>query len=55
MIRETVECTAEQLRNEWWRLNHLYKIQDKDGNRITFRPRKEQIFVYRRMHFKNLI
>lgn len=34
-----------RLRSRWWRLTHLYKIQDKEGNLITFKPSVIQLMI----------
>lgn len=34
-----------RLRNKWWRLTHLYKILDKNGNKITFKPSRVQLYI----------
>jgi len=33
----------ERLKDKWWRLNHLYKIKDKAGNLVTFKPNYIQL------------
>lgn len=33
----------ERLKNKWWRLTHLYKIKDKNGQIVTFRPNIPQL------------
>lgn len=32
-----------RLKDKWWRLTHLYKIKDKNGNTITFKPNDIQL------------
>lgn len=32
-----------RLRSKWWRLNHLYKIKDKQGNLVIFKPNETQL------------
>lgn len=34
-----------RLRNKWWRLTHLYKILDKDGRLVTFKPSRVQLMI----------
>ncbi|EQB1035848.1 terminase, partial [Escherichia coli] len=41
--------------NPWWRLNHLYKIQNEKGELVTFRMRPAQRQLFRNMHNKNII
>ncbi len=35
----------QRLRNRWWRLTHLYKILDKEGNLIVFKPSIVQLMI----------
>jgi len=44
-----------KLADPWWRLNNLYKIKDKRGNVVTFRPNWAQKEVYSGMHYKDCI
>src|SRR5262245_25999450 len=38
-----------------WRISHLYKIVDKKGKVVTFRPWPEQQRFMRALHYRNLI
>lgn len=38
-----------RLRSRWWRLTHLYKIQDKEGNLVTFKPSIVQLMIAKRL------
>lgn len=42
------------LSDRWWRLTHLYKIQDKQGRTVTFAPNPTQTRFLRRMHNRNV-
>lgn len=33
----------KRLRNKWWRLTHLYKIKNKEGKLVTFKPNTTQL------------
>lgn len=33
----------KRLANKWWRLTHLYKIKDKEGKLVTFKPNEIQL------------
>ena len=46
-----------RLENKWWRLTNLYKIKNKQGQIITFRPNSLQIkhLAERSNHRYNLI
>ena len=46
---------ADILRNQYIRLNTIYKIVDVDGNLIPFRMNVEQYHFYRNMHNLNII
>ena len=39
----------------WWRLNNLYKIKDKGGNVVTFKPNWAQKELYEEMHYLDII
>lgn len=43
------------LSDPWWRLNNLYKIKDKAGTVITFKPNWAQRILYNQMHYLNCI
>lgn len=47
----------EKLKNKWWRLTHLYKIKDKQGRLVTFKPNLMQLrhLAERRNHRRNRI
>lgn len=47
--------TDEQLRDKWWRLNHLYKITNEDGETVQFRCNWAQVKLFREMWYKNVI
>ena len=36
----------ERLRDKWWRMNHLYKIQNKNGEIVTFKFNDEQLILF---------
>ena len=44
-----------RLSDPWWRLNNLYKIKDKAGNVVTFKPNWAQKIMYEQMHYLNCI
>lgn len=43
------------LKNRLWRLNHLYKIKDKNGKCVTFKMTPEQLEYFEGMHDRNVI
>lgn len=43
------------LKNRFWRLNHLYKIKDKNGKCVTFKMTPEQLEYFEGMHDRNVI
>lgn len=45
----------QRLSDPWWRLNNLYKIKDKGGNVITFKPNWAQKALYEQMHYLDCI
>jgi hypothetical protein len=54
-IRKNNLTLKEILADQWLRLNLLYWIQDKDGNKIRFSPWQEQKELYWDMHYLNII
>lgn len=51
----TSDELVEGLHDKWWRLNHLYYIINKFGQRVLFRPNKDQTQFYQNMWVMNLI
>lgn len=49
------DMLGARLADPWWRLNNLYKIKDKAGKVIPFRPKPEQMFLYDNMWYLNII
>ena len=43
------------LADRWWRLNNLYYIIDKQGQRVLFRPKEVQRELYENLHYLNII
>lgn len=43
------------LSDQWWRLNNLYYIKDKEGRKIKFRLNEAQRQLYAGMHYYNVI
>lgn len=41
--------------NPWWRLENLYKIQNEDGDKVTFKLRPPQRALFKNMHYRNII
>ena len=50
--RDTV---LSNLGDRWWRLNNLYKIRDKKGRVVVFRPNAAQVDLFQNYHNKNVI
>jgi len=45
----------QRLGDAWWRLNNLYYIKDKAGEKIRFRPNWAQKMLYEDMWYLNII
>lgn len=45
----------ECLNDQWWRLNNLYKIKDRNGSVVTFKPNEGQAELYHQHWYKNII
>jgi hypothetical protein len=43
------------LSNRWWRLNHLYWVEDKFGKKVRFRPNWAQEQLFRDLWWLNVI
>ena len=52
---ESMEYIKSRLGDPWWRLNNLYKIEDENGNLVTFKMRPAQRELFEQMHQKNII
>lgn len=50
-----IDPRLENLQSRWWRLNNLYSIIDKDGNKITFRPNWAQVMFLENMWYCNIL
>lgn len=52
-----IETLKKHLDDRWWRLNNLYYIKDKKGNRVLFEPakRKAQKELYENLWFMNIV
>lgn len=48
---ELIKC----LQDRYWRLNNLYYIKDKSGNKIPFKLNWAQEDFYWAMHYFNLV
>ena len=44
-----------RLSDPWWRLNNLYYIKDKQGNRVLFKPNWAQKIMYTQMWYLSII
>lgn len=48
-------ATADNLKDQWWRLNNLYYIKDKQGRKVKFKPNWAQSALYHSMWFLNIV
>jgi len=46
---------ADQYSDQWWRLNNIYYIVDKDGKRVNFTPNSSQERLYRDLWYRDVI
>ena len=51
----TLEEFRQNIGNQYWRLNNLYKILDADGNKITLRMNGAQKDFYSNLWYYNVI
>lgn len=52
---EFIEKLGPKLKDQTWRLNNLYYIKDKEGNKVRFKPNLAQRDLYENMHDFNVI
>lgn len=50
----TDNLLGARLSDPWWRLNNLYKIKDKSGQVVTFKPNWAQTEMYDNLWYLNL-
>lgn len=56
MTIPTVESSVpKQLKDREWRLNNLYKVEDKEGNLVTFKMNAVQRQLFENLHFRNIV
>ena len=48
-------CISKALCSPIWRLNNLYKVRDKSGNVVTFKPNHVQKDLFDNMHTRTVI
>lgn len=48
-------ATANDLKDEFWRLNNLYWIKDKNGKKVKFSLNKAQLMLYKGLWYLNVI
>ncbi|AWK83834.1 terminase [Photobacterium damselae] len=52
---ENIAYIKARMGNKWWRLNNLYKIENEDGQLVTFKLRPAQVLLFKMMGRKNII
>lgn len=50
-----MKVTKENLQNQWWRLNNMYRVLDARMNDVLFVPNAAQKFLYHNLWFLNII
>jgi hypothetical protein len=55
MKNDAIEQAGKNLRDPFWRLNNLYWIIDKEGNKTLFRMNWAQEELYRGLWYCNII
>lgn len=53
--KEAEKELLEKVSDQWWRLNNLYRIRDKSGNEIRFKPNWAQRNLYENCWYYNVI
>ena len=54
-LNQAMTDVKDQLSNQWWRLNNLYYIVDKKGNKVKFKPNWAQKYLFNNMWFLCII
>lgn len=55
LSKEELAKLREKLLDREWRLNNLYYIVNKDGEKVQFKLNKQQTYLLRNLHYKNFI
>ncbi|WP_419207592.1 terminase [Photobacterium leiognathi subsp. mandapamensis] len=50
-----IDYIKQRIGNKWWRLNNLYKVENEDGELVTFKLRPAQALLFKQMAHKNII
>jgi len=53
--KETLDDFKQKLSDPGWRINNLYYIKDKSGNRVKFEMNDEQTELFENMHYLNIV
>lgn len=53
--QEEIDYIKQRIGNKWWRLNNLYKVENEDGELVTFKLRPAQALLFKLMGHKNII
>ncbi|CAL9954614.1 hypothetical protein VPHD85_0001 [Vibrio phage D85] len=53
--QEQEDYIRERLGNQLWRLNNLYYITNKSGQKVLFKMNEAQYFLFTNMHYFNII
>lgn len=52
---QELQRLKQLLSDRWWRLNHLYRIVDKNGDEVQFQPNAVQVLFLDGFHNRNLV
>lgn len=55
MVGPVPATVVDHFTDQWWRLNNLYWITDKGGNRVPFRLNWAQEELFNELHYLNII
>ena len=51
----TIQDFKEKLSDPFWRINNLYFIKDKEGNKVRFKMNQEQEHLLENLHYFNIV
>lgn len=54
-LSKKTESVPAELKSREWRLNNLYKVENKDGELVTFKMNSVQLELFRNLHFRNIV
>lgn len=54
-LKNERDAVPPQFKDRLWRLENLYYIQDKDGNKVLFKLNRAQMHLFKNLHHRNIL